>query len=54
MLDHNKRHFHKFFIGKDGKRFQKVDIIFNFVEEIHSLTASQTERKAMNEQKKTA
>lgn len=28
-----------FFIGKDGKRFQKVDIIFNFVEEIHSSTA---------------
>lgn len=29
----------------DGKRFQKVDIIFNFVREIHLSTDPQTEQK---------
>lgn len=38
----------------DGKRFQKVDIIFNFVGEIHLPTDPQTERKATNKQEKTA
>ena len=38
----------------DGKRFQKVDIVFNFVGEIHLLTDPQTERKATNGQEKTA
>ena len=38
----------------DGKRFQKVDIVFNFVGEIHLSTDPQTEQKTMNEQEKTA
>ncbi len=38
----------------DGKRFQKVDIIFNFVGEIHLPTDPQTERKATHKQEKTA
>lgn len=38
----------------DGKRFQKVDIVFNFVGEIHLPTDPQPERKATNEQEKTA
>lgn len=38
----------------DGKRFQKVDIVFNFAGEIHLPTDPQTERKATNEQEKTA
>ena len=38
----------------DGKRFQKVDIIFNFVGEIHLPTDPQTEQKKANKQEKTA
>ena len=38
----------------DGKRFQKVDIIFNFVGEIHLPTDPQTEQKEANKQEKTA
>lgn len=38
----------------NGKRFQKVDIVFNFVGEIHLPTDPQTEQKAENEQEKTA
>ena len=38
----------------DGKRFQKVDIVFNFAGEIHLPTDPQTERKVTNEQEKTA
>ncbi len=38
----------------NGKRFQKVDIVFNFVGEIHLPTDPQTEQKATNEQEKTA
>lgn len=35
-------------------RFQKVDIVFNFIGEIHSPTDPQTEQKATKEQEKTA
>ncbi|MBS5151386.1 MAG: DUF4368 domain-containing protein, partial [Butyricicoccus pullicaecorum] len=38
----------------DGKRFQKVDIVFNFVGEIHLPTDPQTEPKEANKQEKTA
>ncbi|MFR1096433.1 MAG: DUF4368 domain-containing protein [Pilosibacter sp.] len=38
----------------DGKRFQKVDIVFNFVGEIHLPTDPQTERKETDKQEKTA
>ena len=38
----------------DGKRFQKVDMIFNFVGEIHFPPESQTERKQTSKQEKTA
>ncbi len=38
----------------NGKRFQKVDIVFNFVGKIHLPTDPQTEKKKTNEQKKTA
>ena len=38
----------------DGKRFQKVDIVFNFVGEIHFPTESQTETKDTEKQEKTA
>lgn len=38
----------------DGKRFQKVDIVFNFVGEIHLFAEPQTEQKATNKQEKTA
>ena len=38
----------------NGKRFQKVDIFFNFVGEIHLPTDPQTERKEANKQEKTA
>ena len=38
----------------DGKRFQKVDIVFNFVGEIHLPDEPQTEQKEANKQKKTA
>ena len=38
----------------DGKRFQKVDIVFNFVGEIHLPTDPQTEQKKANKQEKTA
>ena len=38
----------------DGKRFQKVDIVFNFVGEIHLPTDPQTEQKEANKQEKTA
>ena len=38
----------------DGKRFQKVDIVFNFVGEIHFPTEPQTEQKEANKQEKTA
>lgn len=37
----------------DGKRFQKVDIVFNFVGEIFLPTDPQTERKDTNKQEKT-
>ena len=38
----------------DGKRFQKVDIVFNFVGEIHLPTDPQTEQKETDKQEKTA
>ena len=38
----------------DGKRFQKVDIVFNFVGEIFLPTDPQTEQKEANKQEKTA
>ncbi|WP_099336292.1 recombinase family protein [Clostridium cadaveris] len=38
----------------DGKRFQKVDIVFNFVGEIHLPDKPQTEQKEANKQEKTA
>ena len=38
----------------DGKRFQKVDIVFNFVGEIHFPTEPQTEAKVTEKQEKTA
>ncbi len=38
----------------DGKRFQKVDIVFNFVGEIHLPDEPQTEQKETNKQEKTA
>lgn len=38
----------------DGKRFQKVDIVFNFVGEIHLPTEPQTKQKEANKQEKTA
>lgn len=38
----------------DGKRFQKVDIVFNFVGEIYFPTEPQTERKEAAKQEKTA
>ena len=39
----------------DGKRFQKVDIVFNFVGGgIHLPTDPQTEQKEANKQEKTA
>ena len=38
----------------DGKRFQKVDIVFNFVGEIHLPVEPQTEQKEANKQEKTA
>ena len=38
----------------DGKRFQNVDIVFNFVGEIHLPTDQQTEQKEANKQEKTA
>ncbi len=38
----------------DGKRFQKVDIVFNFVGEIHLPTDTQTEQKKDDKQEKTA
>jgi site-specific DNA recombinase len=38
----------------DGKRFQKVDIVFNFVGEIHLPTDPQPEQKKANKQEKTA
>lgn len=38
----------------DGKRFQGVDIVFNFVGEIHLPTDTQTERKEVDKQEKTA
>ena len=38
----------------DGKRFQKVDIVFNFVGEIHLPTDPQTEQKETDKQGKTA
>ena len=37
----------------NGKRFQKVDIVFNFVGEIYLPTDPQTERKEANKQEKT-
>ena len=38
----------------NGKRFQKVDIVFNFVGEIHLPAEPQTEQKEANKQEKTA
>ena len=38
----------------DGKRFQKVDIVFNFVGEIHLPAEPQTKQKEVNKQEKTA
>ena len=38
----------------NGKRYQKVDIVFNFVGELHFPTDPQTERKESHEQEKTA
>ena len=38
----------------DGKRFQKVDIVFNFVGEIHLPPDPQPERKQADKQEKTA
>lgn len=37
----------------NGKRSQKVNIVFNFVKKIHFPTEPQTERKETNEQEKT-
>ena len=37
----------------DGKRFQKVDIVFNFVGEIHLPAEPQTKQKEVNKQEKT-
>lgn len=39
---------------RNGKRFQKVDIVFNFVREIHLPTDPQTEQKTTEKQEKTA
>ena len=39
---------------REGKRFQKVDIVFNFVGEIHLPTDPQTEQKTTAKQEKTA
>lgn len=38
----------------NGKRYQKEDIVFNFVGELHFPTDLQTERKENHEQEKTA
>ena len=38
----------------DGKRFQKVDIVFNFVGQIHLSADPQTEQKEADKQEKTA
>ena len=38
----------------DGKRFQKVDIVFNFVGELHLTDEPQIEQKETNKQEKTA
>lgn len=38
----------------DGKRYQKVDIVFNFIGEIHFPTEPQTEQKEPSKQEKTA
>lgn len=38
----------------EGKRFQKVGIVFNFVGEIHFPTEPQTEQKEASKQEKTA
>ena len=38
----------------NGKRYQKVDIVFNFVGELHFPTDPQTERTEQQEQEKTA
>lgn len=38
----------------DGKRYQKVDIVFNFVGKIHLPTEPQAEKKEANKQEKTA
>lgn len=38
----------------DGKRFQKVEIIFNFVGELHLPDEPQTEQKKTNKEEKTA
>lgn len=38
----------------DGKRFQKVEIIFNFVGELHLPDEPQTEQKETNKEEKTA
>lgn len=38
----------------DGKRFQKVDIVFNFVGEIHFPPEPRTEQKEASKQEKTA
>lgn len=38
----------------NGKRYQKVDIVFNFVGELHFPTDPQTERKEQQEQEKMA
>ena len=38
----------------DGKRYQKVDIVFNFVGEIRLPADPQTKQKATNDQEKTA
>ena len=38
----------------DGKRFQKVDIVFNFVGEIHFPTEPKAEQKEASKQEKTA
>ena len=38
----------------DGKSFQKVDIVFNFVGKIHLSAEPQTEQKEANKQEKTA
>lgn len=38
----------------NGKRYQKVDIVFNFVGELHFPTDPQTERKENEQHEKTA